>query len=202
MCENTLQTLQQKGAWRCCNKKLTLPWDQMSTCYEILKYSLRPWRQLAILSPLCCCWHGDLQHRSDSDTVIPTHYHARAISAPSNLSAACKPALNSQFPFEQKKKKLCQEAHCHGAISDTAALQGEYIGDLTAALTSSHHILLFWKETAGRPVGHSGSREEGSACGADISRWFCRWKDNGKTWKPCTATKARKQIAVTLSMFA
>lgn len=74
---------------------------------------------LAILYPLCSCWHGDLQHRHDCDTVILTYCHTHAISAPANLSAVCKPALNSQFPPEQKKKKLCQEAHCHGAISLT-----------------------------------------------------------------------------------
>jgi len=58
------------------------------------------------------------------------------IAALSNLSEACKPALNNRFPLEQQEEeKNCQEAHCHGAISHT--------GDLTAALTSPHHILLF-----------------------------------------------------------
>lgn len=96
MCENTLHTLQQKGTWRCCNKKLTVPWDQMSTCYKILKYPLRPRRHSELYCTHCACWHGYLQHRQ-------LFQHINAISALSNLS--CKPELNSRFPPEQQKKK-------------------------------------------------------------------------------------------------
>lgn len=81
----------------------------------------------------------------ETNTVVPAHYRTQAIFTMSNLSAACKPVLSSQFPPRHRKKKnnFARKQHCHGAISHAIALQGELTGDLTTALTSSHHILLF-----------------------------------------------------------
>lgn len=116
---------------------------------------------LAILFPLCSCWHGDLQHRQLSQHIImlrPSRNYLTSLQQHVNL------ALNSRFPPVQEKKTF-QEDYCHRGISQATALQGELTRDLTEALTSSHHILLFWKEMAGHSMGHSGIWEEGSASG-------------------------------------
>lgn len=41
----------------------------------------------------------------ETSTVVPAHYRTQAIFAMSNLSAACKPVLSSQFPPRYREKK-------------------------------------------------------------------------------------------------
>lgn len=102
----------------------------------------------------------------ETSTVVPAHYRTQAIFAMSNLSAACKPVLSSQFPPRYRKKnQLCQEAALSWShVSRHCSARRAHRGP-----DHSTHIL-----TSHPPVLKGNDRNLSRLQWAGLSRCFCK----------------------------